>query len=278
VDIGVAWVCNGLLRKGENTVSTNRSERLELARLYSMLHQGVEGDVAWYKEQCRGGSDVLELGCGYGRLLGELAAAGACVTGLDFAPAMLELAEQNLSVLPPDVRSRVRLVEADMRSFHLDRQFDRILIPFNGLYCLPNDRAVRDCFDSVRHHLAEGGRLIFDAYRVHPEDEPQGNTVQDEPFEHLVTLQDGSETIEVHERDCWDPQRKTIAATYLFTRKVEGVPRQVRETIQHRYLGLETVLQLLEESGFQLLEESGGFQSEALDQESDWLVIVAEVS
>jgi SAM-dependent methyltransferase len=259
-------------------MSTNRPERLELARLYSMLHQGVEGDVAFYLEQCRGASDVLELGCGYGRLLGELATAGARVTGLDHAPAMLELADQNLRTLPPEVHNRVDLVEADMRRFRLDQRFDRILMPFNGLYCLPDDRAVRNCFDSARLHLSERGRLIFDAYLVHPEDEPPGDAEPDESFEHLVTLQDGTGTIEVHERDCWDPQRKTIAATYLFTRMVEGIPRQVRETIQHRYFGLETVLQLLEESGFQLLQENGGFQGEALSQESDWLVIVAALS
>jgi len=39
---------------------------------------------------------VLELGCGPGHLLGDLAAAGYQVTGLDLSPAMIRRAKRNL--------------------------------------------------------------------------------------------------------------------------------------------------------------------------------------
>ena len=79
---------------------------------------------------------VLELGCGYGRLLGELAGTGATVTGVDSDPAMLRLAEERRSALPAAASSRIRLRLGDMTTFRRGEKFDRVLVPFKGLYCL----------------------------------------------------------------------------------------------------------------------------------------------
>ncbi len=252
-----------------------RNDRRERARLYSLLHTGVPGDVAFYRARCEGASSILELGCGSGRLLGELAAAGPSVLGLDNDPVMLEMAGRSLQAFPREVRRRVKRIEGDMRTFRFGRKFDRILIPFNGLYCLPDDHAVRGCFRSIRLHLAEGGRFLFDVYQVHPGDEPDGKEDSDGRFEPLTLLEDGAETIEVRERDRWDPARKTIEATYLFTRVRGGPPRQWRETIRHRYLGREALLGLLEECGLRPVGEYGGFRGEPAGPESDRMVLEA---
>ena len=39
------------------------------AELYELLHSGTPGDLAFYRKWCRGADNVLELGCGYGRVL-----------------------------------------------------------------------------------------------------------------------------------------------------------------------------------------------------------------
>ena len=77
-------------------------KEMEAARLFSLLHTGSPGDVDFYTAACRGAGSVLELGCGFGRLLAPLAQAGLQVTGVDSDPAMLQLARKNLATLPGD--------------------------------------------------------------------------------------------------------------------------------------------------------------------------------
>jgi tRNA G46 methylase TrmB len=43
------------------------------AELYRLTHRGNPGDVGFYRKLCSGVQSVLELGCGYGRLLAALA-------------------------------------------------------------------------------------------------------------------------------------------------------------------------------------------------------------
>ncbi|MEZ4265484.1 MAG: class I SAM-dependent methyltransferase [Myxococcota bacterium] len=59
------------------------------ARVYDLLHRGTPGDIAFYRHVCAGAASVLELGCGSGRVLVELARAGLTMTGLDHDPAKL---------------------------------------------------------------------------------------------------------------------------------------------------------------------------------------------
>ena len=88
----------------------------ESAVYYDYVATGVEGDVPFYVEEARSaGSPVLELGCGTGRILIPMAAAGLEVVGLDASHDMLMIARNKLEVLPPEVRRRVQLVEGDMR-------------------------------------------------------------------------------------------------------------------------------------------------------------------
>ena len=50
--------------------------------------------------------------------------------------------------------------------------FDRILIPHSGIYCLPDDAACVACFQCCAEQLAEGGRLVFDAYAATADERP----------------------------------------------------------------------------------------------------------
>src|SRR5438309_7724142 len=94
----------------------------ESAVYYDHVATGVDGDVALYVEEARSdGSPILELGCGTGRILIPMAAAGLEVVGLDASHDMLMIARNKLEVLPPEVRRRVQLVEGDMRRFAVDR-------------------------------------------------------------------------------------------------------------------------------------------------------------
>lgn len=255
-------------------MSALNQEKLESARLYRLLHRGSEGDASFYHDACRGSGSVLELGCGFGRLLTPLAQAGIRVTGLDRDDAMLKLAAETVAGLSPDDAGRIELLEGDMTSFDAGAKFDRVLIPFNGLYCLPSDEAVLSCFKTAKAHLAENGRLLFDVYLIDPEDEPDPGEEADDVTEYLTTILDGDQEIDVRERDVWDPRSSTVEVTYLFTFR-DRQSRQVRQTILHRYMTREVILGLLDQAGLQVIAKYGGFAGEEPDGDSIYLVVEA---
>lgn len=116
------------------------------------------------------GGPVLEVGCGNGRLLLPMAAAGLEVHGVDRSAPMLADLRRKARALPPELRARIRAGRADMRTMRLRRRFPTVLCTFNTFLHL-YDRADAEAFLArVRAHLAPGGTFWFDALVPRPID------------------------------------------------------------------------------------------------------------
>ena len=100
------------------------------------------------------GGEVLELGCGTGRVLIPTARSGVEITGLDLSPDMLKVCRKKLEAEPEEVRARVRLVEADMRQFELSRTFRLVTLPFRPFQHLTTVEAQLAC--SGQHPTPSG--------------------------------------------------------------------------------------------------------------------------
>jgi SAM-dependent methyltransferase len=122
-------------------------------------------DIDFFVEAARdAGGPVLEVGCGTGRVLIPSARAGIDIVGLDLSPQMLALCRERLQREAPEVQSRVRLVQADMRDFDLGRLFTLVTLPFRPFQHLITVEEEMVCLENVRRHLAERGRLILDLF------------------------------------------------------------------------------------------------------------------
>ncbi len=122
-------------------------------------------DVTFYAAQAAAaGGQVLELGCGTGRVLLPCARAGARITGLDRSAAMIAVARDKLARETPEVRDRVRLIRGDMASFDLGERFALITIPFRAFSHLLSTEEHLACLGLVHRHLVPGGRLAFDVF------------------------------------------------------------------------------------------------------------------
>ncbi len=240
-------------------------QALEKAELYAALHRGNEGDVAFYVEACRGAARVLELGCGAGRVLGALAAAGLDVTGVEKDAAALALAA---AALPESAT----LLEGDMGDPPTgDTRFDRVLIPYNGLYCLLDDDAALRCLRAAHARLAPGGKLLLDGYLVDPEARPEA--VHEEP--HLLTSLDWrGQTLQVFEESDWHIETQRLDVTYHYLLP-EPRPRTVTITIPQRYLHPEQLLGLLGQAGFEPEALWGGFDGRPLFEGEELMVVEA---
>jgi len=106
------------------------------------------------EEQLQGHERVLDIGCGTGRVTGEIAArvSGGGVVGLDRSPAMLATAQEWLRQHAP----RVGLVLGDGASLPFVRRFDAV---FSGatFHWIHDHGAL---FRSIITALKPGGRLM----------------------------------------------------------------------------------------------------------------------
>ena len=239
------------------------------AALYELVHRGTAGDLSFYGRVCRSARTVLELGCGYGRVLASLCEAGdLALTGLERDPELLARARARLP-------GAVALVQADMTDFDLGAaRFDRILIPHSGVYCLPDDERTVACFRACARHLTRDGRLVFDAYaadRFHAEADRADHT--GEQLEPVVTVEHEGVCYDVFERSTWWPERQRLDVVYEYIPRAGGDAAVGR--LLHHYLLQDQIAPLLERAGLRLATLAGDFQGRDATPDDDMWVATA---
>ncbi|WP_256838951.1 class I SAM-dependent DNA methyltransferase [Ornithinimicrobium faecis] len=135
------------------------------ARLYDLMFPDRGPATEFYRAQAASqGGSVLELGCGTGRKLIPIAADGRQCVGMDLSEEMLAEARRKAAARRVDVQ----WTHGDMSEFDLGRTFDLVFIAANSLLHLHDAESLVACFQSVRKHLAPGGRFVFDVFNPSP--------------------------------------------------------------------------------------------------------------
>ncbi len=136
----------------------------QMARYYDLENADFTEDLEFWLELAEDyGDPVLELGCGTGRVLLNLARRGHAVTGVDNAPEMLARLEAKLNtashrhLAQPPV-----LIQASMDAFEAPQLFQLALMPFNTFMHLLTPEAQLSTLAHLRQHLAVGGALALD--------------------------------------------------------------------------------------------------------------------
>ena len=236
------------------------------AELYAKTHTGVPGDVNFYLRACTGSRSVLELGCGHGRVTGALARAGFDVTALELNRELVAYGEKQNHF------GTAKIEIGNMSDFHFGRQFDRIVIPYSGIYCLPTDESVVAMLKCANEHLNDNGMLVFDAWAsdgFHNDNDP---TAQDDD-EAIATISTTKGTFSVFESTVWERDAQQIQAKYRYEH-AEAEPT-IEMTIEHRYILSEQIAPLLGSAGLERLVVHGGFDQHVLDEESELIVVTA---
>ncbi|MEZ4707484.1 MAG: class I SAM-dependent methyltransferase [Caldilineaceae bacterium] len=134
------------------------------ARFYDLDYREYEDDLPLVMALAQDvDGPLLELGCGTGRVLAPLAAAGYRVTGIDVSPALLDVARQKLT--HGGYMANTTLVEADMRDFDLPRKDYGFAFCMSNtfMHCASQDEQM-NVLQAAYDHLRPGGLLLIDLF------------------------------------------------------------------------------------------------------------------
>ena len=260
-----------------SALSTQHSVEEVVARYYDLEHDPLGADVALYCELARahGGSPVLELGCGTGRVLAGLLRSGHVAVGVDRSPVMLARAEERLRTLDP-AGERWRLVAADVRELALAERFRLVLAPLDlfGYFMTTEDQL--EALAGVRRHLYPEGQLAIDvafppgAFLGQPEGVLVHQWTHREPTGALVSKWWVREV---------DAARQLQHLTALYdVVGPDGTLRRWVDPLTLRYYYRYELEWLLQRAGFQVEGIYGGYALEELAGDSARLVVLARAA
>ena len=85
------------------------------------------------------------------------AALGHHVTGVDPAPAMLDVARGK------PMAAQISYQQSTAQAFHSNQRFDLIIMTGHAFQVLLTDADIAATFATMRDHLAAGGRIVFES-------------------------------------------------------------------------------------------------------------------
>ncbi len=251
----------------------------ELPELYDLEHAGFTEDIDLYLRLAEVvGDPILELGCGTGRVLAPLAAAGHRITGIDRSRSMLDRARSVLQAHPSTLAERVTLAEGSMtEAEHAPGgPFGLVIFSLNGLMHMPAVAGQRAALSSARRALDPRGMLVIDALNPTPE----LLTTLDGRVQHEGSWRkaDGTVVDRFSARTHNSAEQRIDTELWYDLTDPAGHVRRVRSGFPMRYLVASELALLLEVTGFVEWKRYGSYDLDSYDDGSDRLIVTAEVT
>jgi len=161
------------------------------------VKQYLEAEITFVLDKLGSFDLVLELGCGYGRVLDRLLANAETVVGIDTSYESLSLARDLFCQSPPCYLFKMDAVEMGFR----DRQFDMVVCIQNGISAFRVDQ--RNLIAEAMRVTRSGGTVLFSSYserfwedrlewfRIQSEENLVGEIDEDATGNGVIVCKDG---------------------------------------------------------------------------------------
>ncbi|MGD1952524.1 MAG: class I SAM-dependent methyltransferase [Leptolyngbyaceae cyanobacterium] len=212
-------------------------------------------DIPFLLDQVRGASsDILELMCGTGRISLPLIEAGARLSCVDKSPEMLAILERKLA--QHGLSATVHPV--DVCQLDLNKQFDRILLPFQSFAEILSQHEQRQALDRIHQHLSSNGRFICSLHNPKIRLKTVDGRLK---LRAHPPLPDASGSLMLWTMETYDPDNKIVhGLQFIETYDPQGTMRAKRfMEIQFSVLEKETFEAMLNDAGFKTLALYGDY-------------------
>ena len=255
-----------------HTVKQIMNPYAQIARFYDWENAEFTEDLPFWCDLAREyGTPALELGCGSGRVLLQLAREGFEATGVDSSPEMIALARNRLA-RQRAIAGRIRLVEEDFRRLELQQTFPLVILPFNTFSHLTETAETDAALKSIAAHLAPGGVFALAL--------PNPIPIYSAMPEGLVlerTFRDGERGVIVQQFSSLRLDRVAQLGhiTWIYD-EVDPAGKVTRTTVPMtlRYFFPNEIPVLLERAGLRLLHLWGDYDRSPFAEDSPELIVI----
>ncbi len=245
-------------------------DRYELeAEFYDKIYDYKE-DIPLYLEYSKNVKGaVLECGCGTGRILLPLAREGIKVVGIDTSKKMLAVARRKIAEESEEVRSRIKLVEADMRNFELEERFSLCIIAFSTFLHLLTVEDQERTLRCIHKHLLPDGKVIISVFN--PDLSRPQNLVRLDKIKHV-----DNEIIMRFTMQKFDFPNQLMDVWHIYDFvKLDGTVKRHVVYFKLRYIFYNEMIELLKRTGYEIEAVYGDHKKTPFNEKSPLMVFVA---
>lgn len=248
--------------------------------IYHIHHGSYRDDLPFWHDVTQKLADVLELGCGMGRVAISLAEDGRSVWGMDHDWEMLQSAKKVLSKSSPTVRDRVHLFVMDMTSFHVMKTFDGVLSPCNT-YSLFSEEDRRSILSCAAGHLCPGGLFVVSIPNPHHlkairEEGKEDDELWDPVLEGSLVHPHTGNPVQVSSHLA--PTREGVKWTWIYDHLFpDGRVKRTEVSREHIFTSVDQYLSEFAQGGFSV-QLYGDFNRSSFTKQSPYLIVRAEKS
>lgn len=248
------------------------------SKLYDALYLGLPGEKEFYvSEALKIGGDVLEIGCGTGRITIPIAQSGVDIIGIDNSEGLLAEGKEKISKIK-QIPAEIELLYGDMRNFSLDKKFDLIIIPYRAFLHLHTPEDQKTTLRNIHKHLKDSGKLIMNMFfpRIDVIDSNMnklGNAVK-----QVKVLEDKNKKIVFYDSRSYSSYNQLINQYFIAEElNEEGIVTSKQYfPLTLRWVNRFEMEHLFELCGFKVENLFGWFDKRPFSDESEEMIWVAK--
>ncbi|KGX91401.1 hypothetical protein N781_04450 [Pontibacillus halophilus JSM 076056 = DSM 19796] len=238
------------------------------ASFYDLDNPLSQEELAYYVNRIGEERQVLELGCGTGRLTIPLAERGHDVTAIDLSPQMI-------SILRSKLRDEaITPIQANMTSFTLNKAYDVILVSGFTFHALITYEEQIACLQQIHAHLTPNGLVLIVLFQPTESVKTEQLGVPTRLWE-VVDLHTGRTVQKYNLGKQVDLHKQLLTPSYAYD-VLDGENRLSRheEHLTLRYFEFNEVQSLLDQAGLHIVRTDYSF-SDSRDHEHNYWIINA---
>jgi SAM-dependent methyltransferase len=247
-----------------------------LARYYDLENAEFTEDLDFWIELAETHSGpILELGCGTGRVLLNLARRGHAVTGVDNSPEMLARLRAKLEAASErHLPAAPAIVQAGMEDFELPERFGLTLVPYNTFMHLQTQQAQLDALARIRRHMRPGGTLALDVVNA-----AEAYAAQEQALTLERSFMDGERTVQQFASIALDRAGQTARVTWIYdSTGPDGSVQRTIVPLTLRYCFAAEMGLLLAHSGFSLTQLFGDYDRSPYEDGASRMLVMAQAA
>ena len=245
-----------------------------VARFYDSENADKTDDLAMYSRlAAERAGEILDVGCGTGRVLLHLAREGRRVHGIDSDGAMLGRLDAKMRQLP-QLRHLVNVVPGDILDYRWDQKFELILLTYNALMHFHEQEAQIALLSRLRACLADAGRLVIDLPNAGPAFAAEDSDAL--TFERSFLDRETGHLVMLQSLNYLDRAAQMLTVEWIYD-EIDGSGAVKRLIAPHklRYYFLPELQLLLERAGFTLEAVYGDPDGAPYDADSERMIVHA---